>query len=52
MPSHQDRIREKNEPKLNELDRIDILRKAHQYLVHSDEFVRILAQIAIYHYND
>lgn len=43
---------ERKEPKLTDLDRIDILRRAHQYLNHPDEFIRILAQIAIYHYGD
>lgn len=42
----------KNEPKLNRVDREDILRKAHQYLKHEDDFVKILAQIAIFHYGD
>lgn len=41
-----------NEPNLTKIDRENILRKAHQYLNHQDEFVRILAQIAIYHYGD
>lgn len=41
------------EPKLNYTDRQDILKKAYQYKnQHPDEFVRILAQIAIYHYGD
>jgi hypothetical protein len=41
------------EPRLTEIDRKDILMKAYQYKnQHPDEFVRILAQIAIYHYGD
>lgn len=41
------------EPNLTKLDRDEILRKAYQYKDrHPDEFVKILAQIAIYHYGD
>lgn len=55
MPNHQDRVRKNNEPiepKLTDLDKSDILRRAYQYLKHEDEFVKMLAQIAIYHYGD
>ena len=46
------KIRE-SEPKLNRPDREEILRKAYIYKEqHPDEFVKILAQIAIYHYGD
>lgn len=46
------KIRE-TEPKLNYTDRQEILMKAFQYRdTHPDEFVRVLAQIAIYHYGD
>ncbi len=44
--------KERKEPKLTEIDRDDILRKAYLYLKHPDDFVKILAQIAIYHYGD
>lgn len=43
---------DKKEPNLTDIDREDILRKAYQYLKHPDEFVKILAQITIYHYGD
>ena len=44
---------EQKEPHLNKIDRDNILRKAYVYKdTHPDEFVRILAQIAIYHYGD
>lgn len=29
-----------------------ILKKAYEYLKHEDEFVRIFAQIVIFHYGD
>lgn len=32
--------------------REQVLKKAKEYLKHEDEFVRILAQIALYHYGD
>lgn len=44
---------EMKEPTLLKLDRDTILRKAYTYKdTHPDEFVRVLAQIAIYHYGD
>jgi len=33
-------------------DRDEIIRKAYEYLSHPDEYVRLLAQIAIHHYGD
>lgn len=32
--------------------RKEIYEKAHQYLSHEDEFVRLMAQIVIFHYGD
>lgn len=44
---------ENKEPNLNKPDRDEILRKAYKYKdSHPDVFVRVLAQIAIYHYGD
>lgn len=37
---------------MKEITREEILKKAIEYLKHEDEFVRILAQIAIFHYGD
>ena len=34
------------------MTREEILKKALEYLKHKDEFVRILAQIALFHYGD
>lgn len=51
-PGQYNKVKE-TEPKLNRPDREEILRKAYQYKnQHPDEFVRVLAQIAIYHYGD
>ena len=36
----------------NEEFRKEILKKAHEYLNHEDPWIRILAQIALYHYGD
>lgn len=64
MPNHSDRVRrnyiantippsEMKEPKITKIDREEILRKAYVYKDnHPDEFIRVLAQIAIYHYGD
>lgn len=52
MPAN-DNGDKQGEPNLNKVEREDILRKAYEYKVrHPDEFVRMLAQIAIYHYGD
>ena len=36
----------------NDEFRKEILKKAHEYLKHEEPYVRILAQIALYHYGD
>lgn len=52
MPSHQERVRKNNEYENKDETRDDILKMAHVYLQHQDKWVRILAQIALYHYGD
>jgi hypothetical protein len=49
MPSHPDRVRKGEE---TEKHRKEIYEKAHHYLTHKDDFVRLMAQIVIFHYGD
>ena len=52
MPSHQERRRRNDDDDDLRAKRREVYEKAHEYLKHEDEFVRILAQIAIFHYRE
>lgn len=52
LPSHQERVRKNNEYQDAVQNREMILAKAKEYLKHDDQWVRILAQIALFHYGD